>query len=607
MTAPMRRHGGVPIVLGGVAFAVVVGGCIEAVVPPSDPVECAVTADCRTDQGEICSEGVCWGDPPAAMFAGVLGPGPAYNSVATTTEIAALYFSSDGWFGDGQSGGITLASAIRVSGQVRAACPAALDTCTGFFAVPGQIRWSRASSIPGLPDVTVSTTMSGINGNGTATGFEVFLPRPTATTLYTVTFNPSTAPLGAGLPSPASLLPPHRVMVTVGPTDQGGLVRDFMLPTGVRTISGRVSLVSAVTLAGWRVHAEAGDGTVQGSLLLASNIATTSTSGDFSLAIGDGVDLVDLVFSPANVPGGGEALPRVRLRDHVVTSPLATVALPKLERIIAAPVVVEGTDSGGGQTGVIGASVIGRLDQPIGAVYLQHEVTTTTATSGLGSLQVLLGTAALPLHYELDVLPGPTSEMASVYGLDLDVGDTVPSPTVRLARVEAQVGTVIDENGFGLPGATVTASVSADSLCELSSDSLRVARGLAPVQAATDDRGEFTLYLDPEFDGTTLTYDITIEPAGGTWAPRWTFQAQPLTSEHRSLWLPPAAHVRSQVFDPGANPAPDTVVTLYELTGKPSPCPQVSLGESGLSVRRAVGTTDDDGIVRLILPRVGLE
>jgi hypothetical protein len=61
--------------------------------------------------------------------------------------------------------------------------------------------------------------------------------------------------------------------------------------------------------------------------------------------------------------------------------------------------------------------------------------------------------------------------------------------------------------------------------------------------------------------------------------------------------------VRAVVREPSSDAAPDTQVTLHELTDKPAPCPQVSFGTSGLSLRQAVGTSDDDGVVRMILPR----
>ena len=598
--------------LAAIAFGLGLGlgGCLAQPIDPGDRTECETTDDCRTGAGEVCEEGVCWGDPPAGQFAAVLGPAAVYNSVAATTELPALSFSADGWFHDADGGPPTLANAVRVSGQVRTPCPPALDGCTNSLVVPGQLRWSRPSRIPGLPDVTSSTTMSGpLNEGGGGAGFEIYLPRPVEPTTYTVTFTPSTVPLGSGLPSPAAFLPPYRAEVVLDPADEDGLVRDFMVPPArpERIITGRISQAGATSLAGWQVRAEAGDGTVQGAFVLASNITLTSSNGDFTLVVvdDDEIAVVDLVLEPpgASVLGGEDGLPRVRVRDHVVVTQLSTIVLPRIDRIIAAPIMVEGTDGSGAVDRVSGASVAARLDQQIGNVYLQHQTAATTS-DGVASLQVLLGAADLPLHYEIDVLPGPPSEMASIYGIDLDVADVVPAPpAIVLPRGTPLVGTVYDEAGFGLAGATVTASVSAATLCELSSEDLRIARGLAPVQTATDANGEFILFVDPDFDGVPLTYDVTVEPAAGTWAPRWTFQDQAVTTDHQTLFLPQAAHVRAQIVDPTAAAAPDTVVTIYEMTDKPAPCPLVAFGKSGLAVRRAIATSDADGVVRMILPR----
>lgn len=582
------------------------GACLAQPITEEHPAECFSTADCRVGDGEICDEGVCWGDPPAGRFAAVLGPAAEYNSFATTTELPALSFAADGWFSDDDGSPPALTTAVRVSGRVRADCPPALESCTGMLDVPGTIRWSRPSRILGLPPVSVPATIAGQAG-----GFELYLPRPVEPTTYTVTFTPSTAPLGNGLPSPAHFLPPFRTEVVVDPAFEPAFVRDFMLPavSSARTINGRIAQPGAQVLGGWRVRAEAGDGTVQGAFALASNIAISDAGGGFTLAVVDdpSIQVVDLVFEPpgAAVLGGEDGLPRVRLRDHVVSYPLSSVTLPAFERLIAAPVEVSGTDGSGSVNRVTGASVIARLDQRIGDVFLQHETDATTE-DGQAALQVLLGTGQVPLHYEVDVLPGPTSEMASIYGIDLDVGATVPElATITLERGIPLVGAVFDELGFSVAGATVTASVSAATLCELSSEDLKVARGLAPVQTATDANGEFTLFVDRELDGTPLAYDIVVEPAVGTWAPRWTFRQQVVSSDHQALHLPAAAHVRSTIVDPLGAAAPDVVVTLYEMTDDPAPCPQVTrFGESGLAVRRAVATSDADGVVRLILPRL---
>lgn len=595
-----------PRVLVAVGVAML-GGCLAQPGPEDHPAECDDTDDCNSAAGEICDDGVCWGDPPAGLFAAVLGVGSEYAGFAANTEIPELSIAADGWFSDRDGSPPALTTALRVSGQVRTECPPELDGCNNVLIVPGTIRWSRPSRIPGLPPVTIPAIISGpVGGGGPLAGFEVFLPRPIEPTTYSVSFTPSTEPLGPGQLSAAHFLPPFRTEVVVDPAYAPGFVRDFMLPpiATARVLRGRIEQPAAKSIAGWRVHAESGDGTVQGSFALASNIALTDGNGDFTLAVVNDPDIavVDVVFEPPL-----DELPDVRLRDHVVSYPLpALLTMPQFaDRLIAAPVEVRGTDGSGTVQRLSGASVVARLDQQIGNVFLQHQTHATT-TDGVASIQVALGTGQPAFHYEIDVLPGPTSEMASVYGVDLDVGVTVPTPDlIVLPRGIPLVGTVYDELGFAVPGATVTASVSAATLCELSSEDLKVARGLAPVGTSTDPNGEFTLFVDRELDGVPLAYDITVEPGVSTWAPRWTFRQQAVSTDHQMLHLPAAAHVRATILDPVANPAPGVVVNMYEMTEEPAPCPQVvAFGEAGLAVRRAVATSDSDGVVKLILPRL---
>ena len=45
-------------------------GCVDVAVGPQP--QCKRQSDC--DPGEACQEGVCWGNPPAGMFAATLGP-----------------------------------------------------------------------------------------------------------------------------------------------------------------------------------------------------------------------------------------------------------------------------------------------------------------------------------------------------------------------------------------------------------------------------------------------------------------------------------------------------------------------------------------------------
>src|SRR5262249_34698510 len=80
-----------PQVSGGIvmriAALVLLAGCLE--VPKAPGQECATNSDCNTAAGEVCDEGVCWGNPPTGMFAATVSP-PAVREELVATEIPLL-------------------------------------------------------------------------------------------------------------------------------------------------------------------------------------------------------------------------------------------------------------------------------------------------------------------------------------------------------------------------------------------------------------------------------------------------------------------------------------------------------------------------------------
>jgi hypothetical protein len=285
---------------------------------------------------------------------------------------------------------------------------------------------------------------------------------------------------------------------------------------------------------------------------------------------------------------------------------LAIIDIPVIDRLAWLPVTVVGTDSSGESVAVAAAIIRARLDQELSpGVFIRYEAAATT-TDGVGQVPIYFGSTALLLHYTLDVLPAPNSELASEYGVEVLVGAQLPSlPPIALRRRVAVVGQLLDEHGTALTETTVSASVSDTALCQLSAEALRAAKALAPSQDTTNDRGEFKLWLEPDLADVALTYDIAVEPSIGTWAPRWTFVDQAVAASWGSLRMPPAAHVRAEVRAPGQLLVPETVVSIYEVASGEKRCPQAG-GNAfpGRLELRAIGVSDDQGIVRLILPRV---
>src|SRR5699024_5276000 len=93
------------------------GGCIDSVDDGAPPM-CRDSSDCDSAHGEVCDEGVCWGDPPDDItFAAVLVP-PDDRTDLPVAVIPALSIAADGTIV-----GLVFPQAITVSGRVLLACP----------------------------------------------------------------------------------------------------------------------------------------------------------------------------------------------------------------------------------------------------------------------------------------------------------------------------------------------------------------------------------------------------------------------------------------------------------------------------------------------------
>ena len=115
-------------------------GCLS--VPGQQQPACTADSDCG-GTGEVCQEGMCWGDPPMGTFAATLGP-PSDSASVVQTEIPALAIPSDGWLGD-----VVLEAPVTLSGRIEAYCPGAM-TCTNA-SLPATITITRAPRFAGGP------------------------------------------------------------------------------------------------------------------------------------------------------------------------------------------------------------------------------------------------------------------------------------------------------------------------------------------------------------------------------------------------------------------------------------------------------------------------
>lgn len=260
---------------------------------------------------------------------------------------------------------------------------------------------------------------------------------------------------------------------------------------------------------------------------------------------------------------------------------------------------VRGVDSSGAEIDVDGATVIVRLDYPLGgSKALAFELRGTTV-GGRVELPLYGRAAGALLPYAVDVIPASGSEFAARYGAPLVVG--TGALTLELSRRQRVTGRLRDADGENVAGAAITATVSASSMCALSSQATRIALGQAPAQTTTNNRGEFAFYVDGELGDVPLAYDLTIRPSDGEPRPEWIFADRPAEgAEGLDLVMPAAAHVRAIVDGDGA--VADATVTIYERLDAVPTC-GATLGEPGIAIARGRGVSAADGWVAVVLPR----
>jgi hypothetical protein len=587
------------------ALALVVGSasviaCIDA--PGSEaPPACTATTDCNAVAGEVCDEGVCWGDPPAGMFAAVLSP--AAGADAARTELPDLAFSASGWMiGDPDGpGALVLASTVRVRGSISAPCPAGLAECDTSFAVPATVRFARPSAIDERRVVFEATT--------SGPDYQVVLPRPTTLTSYQVTITPSDVPIAPGRPSPAELIAPRRLAGGIDPAG-GDDVRLELVLTDVaaqRALSGSLVRPPPAGAAGWRVHAEAPSLDENMGFERVSNIARADAAGSYRLWLPVDRGPVDLVVSPPAVTGSELPAPGLRRRglDVVDLLSLPAITLPPPGEVITVGVSVTGINGGGDNELIDGARVVARMDQSVAPdLFLVHRVITSTNERGVAALLLWSPPlASMPAYeYALDVLPASGVEQASRFGTRLALeGGTAPSLAIELDRREPIRGQILDEHGAGVGGATVGATLSAETRCELAAADRLLARALPTLTATTAPDGSFVLWVDKKLFGKDLRYDVHVEPTPDT-APSWTYGDIKPGGDLHAWQLPPAAHVRGDVRLADGRPAADTLVQLYARV-EPVACANQPATPPAAAEVWAVGRVDADGVVRMVLPR----
>lgn len=588
---------------------------------------CQSSIDCDGAAGEVCDEGVCWGDPPAAAtFAAVLIP-PAERTDLAVAVVPLLAIGADG-----SIGGLAFPGAVTISGRVLLACPevdSAHYPCGDQGSVAAQLVIERAAGFPGGPSLSRAVVATAGVGPGKE-AFSFLLPRnPDAE--YRITIVPDESVGGENI-APGEIAPPRQIVVTAG-EDQ---VVDWVLgdPAELKTMRGCVQNVvgEGAAYADMKVVAY-GRWTQLSPLERASSRSVTGPDGCFELSVPrDMLDEFDIQVTPA----AGAIQPSLTLRREFVRDPPEGAegeeAVHVIEPALIMPIApapttlqlpIQAPGSAGGQEPVIGANV--RLTTVFAppslnedrAVEIRFEAQALTEAgpgdeAGVATVRLYPGDEE-SRRYEVSVVPPAGSQFQAAFGrqVDVGIGGAEVLEALTLERRTAVTGVVVSQGDEPVADAPIEALPSSlfRQALDRPDDEVEVA-ALPVATSTTDASGVFLLWLDRELVGRAASYDIDVIPATYSGAPGWSFEdveipgsGDPLDLGTRQL--PGASFARAVVRDQTGSPVPGAEVDLYQL-----PPPDYCANQTKLdpvecdppAKLRGVWRTDEDGVVRVVLP-----
>lgn len=572
-------------------------GCLS--VPPEEAPMCESSSDCDQGNGEICAEGVCWGDPPDGVYAARIGPPSNLTGVAPT-EITSVEIADNGWF----TTNLRLERPVVLSGTVvhdcaEAPCPA----------IAATITVTRPSRIVGGPAFVATT-----HTTEESSAFSIEVPRAEPGEDYSVVVTPDRA---AAVAIPLDDVAPIRRIIN--PTDH---VADFDLRLGApgRVVRGVVVDYGGQPLEGATVVVR-GRWDETTSTVTLSSLGAVDADGAFA------INLPDNTFDPdaklVVVPPDDAYMFRPTLSmllDLSVAGEVVEVApieVPYLGATQTISLPITGTTAMGvvepvvdAEVRLVASAVIPRPPgDPITAVY---EVEETTGPDGRAQMAVV---ASPLLTYELHVKPPAAggAGFATIYGTPFEIADGTAQPVIHLVNQVAVRGRLFTADGHPAAGVVVTAIPNAYYAATLSEELQQRLDEVVSTSETTNANGEFAVFIDPEIDeGFTPQYDVMFEAPQASLVPNWQLQALNIDRtdgfDMGDVFLPEAAYVRATVTDPDELLLAGAEVRLYEIPTEILPCGEV-FGPAEddpvcaqKAILRSLGVSDERGEVHLVLP-----
>ena len=595
-----------PTLLALLALAAAATGCLS--VPDGTKPECNADADCDRAGGEVCDEGLCWGNPPPGPFAAIVSPPSERLGDVVARELEVSAIPPDGYFD------IQLDEPVLYTGQIIVACPPPVAACdtTPLGVSIVVTRPSFFAGGPGYRQVVSSDPRTGT--------FQLVLPRTqSGDPPYTVTVVPD-----GRLDTPSNvdtgeLVPPLRTTLRVT-EDQIG--KSFQLgAVSLATIDGKIVDTGGNGRANYRVVA-LGRWDANSPSTEVSTVFYTKSDGTFSLRLSQGLvpgSVLEIVAKPYTTTRAPTLHMNVTESGSGGSSGTKILVAPDVGSEVVVSVVVDGASTNGGVTGVIGARVFvtGTVAaQSSGGTSATFAAEGTTGDTGLTQIKLLDG-GQLATNYRISIVPPAGSTVGIVFDEPFAIGNTNHK---RLPERVALAGRLGDIDGTPLHEVQVTARPSLRFLWSLDNDAQAFVAAIPAATTVTDDAGEFVVFIDPLLANEGIediwgSYDVSFDPIDLTTAPSWTafdFGIPRDTSVSRvqlpGMTLPDIARIHGRVTDGFGGSVEGAEVRLFSFASGISPdlCNQVSNAPSNCPIpaqQLGRGTSDFDGIMRLTLPR----
>jgi hypothetical protein len=582
-----------PHTICAAALGLALAGCLS--VPGAPQPMCHSSEECDQASGEVCEEGVCWGNPPPGPFAALISP-PGTRHDLAPQEIAQVAIPSDGWMGD-----LVLEAPLVLTGRITEFCPTPMTGCD--TTIGATITVSRPSQFHGGPGFKTI-----VDVDPGAASFSIPVPRPhPGDDPYVVTIVPDGGSQPSAGRSAAEHVPPLRLVVS--PFD-GPMLRSELGGADLPTIAGRLLDSAGRGLAHYRVAA-LGHWDLAAVPVEVSTVSFTDANGDYSVTLSDHlVGTVEIVARP--IDPGAAPIVHITNFDAMKSSSGTTTMLPtSLGALRDVPVQVTGVDLSGIVTQVSGAlvtvtGVLPNVNTLTSFTVIDQQVTNS---DGSATLHVLDG-PGIVTSYRLTITPPANSQLGVLFDQKLSLS---PGSPMRLGSRISLRGTIRANDGKPLSNVAVTARPSLRFLWTLDAVPQAFVAAIPAATAVTLDTGEFVLWVDANVAQIWGHYDLLIEPPAAAQAPTYL---QPDIEIPRDgsvaavsigeVTLPDAAYIHGRVLDPTGTPVDGAELKMYLVSVVLSLCTEVAHAPTSCPIPASVqgrGTSEKDGRVGLSLPR----